>query len=121
MDGLGTMGGSEPHEAGFFSSGSSTLPSGITSSTVPRCSSAAVAGRPSANMFFLCLLSKSLQLIMLFFSGAGIIFPMVDRPSFIQKYHDAKRNEFKAVQKPWLCLLNTIFAVASRTSKPEAS
>ncbi|PNP57261.1 hypothetical protein THARTR1_02791 [Trichoderma harzianum] len=145
IDGLGTMGDSEPHEAGFFgpssnitffrtvsevasallqsSGGSSTLPSGITSSIVSRSSSSTTtaAGRSSANMFSLPPQSKSLQLIMLFFSDAGIIFPMVDRPSFIQRYHDTRRNEFKAVQRPWLCLLNTIFAVASHTSKTEAS
>ncbi|KAJ4855604.1 fungal specific transcription factor domain-containing protein [Trichoderma breve] len=44
-------------------------------------------------MFSLPPRNKSLQLIMLFFSDASIIFPKVDRPSFIQRYHDAKRNE----------------------------
>lgn len=57
-----------------------------------------------------------LHLIRLFFSDTGMLFPYIHEGALLETFALAKRNNFTAVRRSWLCLLNMILAFATCVS-----
>lgn len=53
-----------------------------------------------------------LQMLKRFFSGPGTPFPYLHEEAILRSYTTAKQNGFAHVSRTWLCLLNSIFALA---------
>ena len=56
---------------------------------------------------------RVLQLLHLFFSDTGMLFPYVNHEEIACTYFTMKRAQFAGVRRSWLCLLNVIFAFST--------
>lgn len=59
---------------------------------------------------------ETLQLIDLFFSTTGILFPYIDRLSFLKRYRQLSPTSLKSARRTWLGLLNMVLAMATSAS-----
>lgn len=59
---------------------------------------------------------RVLQLLHLFFSDTGMLFPFVHHEEIVCTYFAMKRAKFVGVRRSWLCLLNVIFAFSTSSS-----
>lgn len=56
---------------------------------------------------------KVIELVDLFFKGPGLLFPYIYKKDVIDSLSHMKNTNFHGVRRSWLCLLNTIMAVAT--------
>ena len=56
------------------------------------------------------------ELLGLYFSNTGLLFPFIHETSFLQEYDALRRNAVPHVRRTWLGLLNMVLAMASSTS-----
>jgi hypothetical protein len=56
------------------------------------------------------------ELIRRYFSNTGQLFPYIHEGTFIEKYNQMQREDFKGVRRMWLGLLNVVFAMATSVS-----
>ena len=56
---------------------------------------------------------RVLQLLDLFFSDTGMLFPYVHHEEIVRTYFTAKEAHFAGMRRSWLCLLNIIFAFST--------
>lgn len=61
---------------------------------------------------------RILQLLHLFFSDTGMLFPYVHHEEIVSTYFTMKRARFVGVRRSWLCLLNIIFAFSTSSLRP---
>ena len=59
---------------------------------------------------------RVIQLLHLFFSDTGMLFPYVHHEEIVNTYFNLKRAQFVGVRRSWLCLLNVIFAFSTSGS-----
>jgi hypothetical protein len=79
-------------------------------------------GRHNVNVRSLPTEGRALNLIKLFFSDTGLLFPYIHEQDILRTYSAARRHRFTAVSRSWLCLVNVIFAFATYISaKPDQS
>ena len=57
--------------------------------------------------------NRAMDLVRAFFSGPGTPFVFVHEAAIIGTYELARARQFVGVERPWLCLLNAIFAIAT--------
>ncbi len=109
-------------EAGF--PGQSTVPTASSTAanylSRPHSPRAAPQGRhhptARADAVDCCALpphAKVIQLVKLFFSGTGLLFPYIHKKSVFDGLEEMKMTNFCGVRRSWLCLLNTIMAFAT--------
>ncbi len=75
--------------------------------------SPSTARKDKPNLHALPPKSRALDLIRTFFSGPGIPFVYIREEAIIRTYTAARLKRFVGVERPWLCLLNAIFAIAT--------
>lgn len=56
---------------------------------------------------------ETLHLIELYFSATGILFPYIDKESFLQTYQQLSLMDIVSVRRSWLGLLNVVLAMAT--------
>jgi hypothetical protein len=56
------------------------------------------------------------ELIRRYFSNTGQLFPYIHEQTFVEKYNQVKRDNFRGVRRMWLGLLNIVFAMATNVS-----
>lgn len=70
----------------------------------------------SFDPFFLPPESETKSLIDIYFETTGVLFPYIDKPSFVQTYHKLNTTNIRAVRRSWLGLLNMVLAMATSAS-----
>ena len=60
--------------------------------------------------------SLARELIRRYFSNTGQLFPYIHEETFITKYNQMQRDDFRGVRRMWLGLLNVVFAMATSVS-----
>ncbi|PVH98235.1 hypothetical protein DM02DRAFT_531617 [Periconia macrospinosa] len=66
--------------------------------------------------FFLPGESEILSLIDIYFRTTGVLFPYIDRETFLYTYHQLNSTNLRAVRRSWLGLLNMVLAMATSAS-----
>lgn len=56
---------------------------------------------------------ETLQLIDIFFSTTGVLFPYIDKNSLLETYHQLNPTNIHTAPRPWLGLLNMLFAMST--------
>ena len=63
---------------------------------------------------------RAYDLMRLFFSDTGMMFPFIDEQHVLKAYTIFKDNRYSGITRSWLCLFNSIFAFATYISaKPD--
>jgi hypothetical protein len=73
------------------------------------------ANRTNINIYTLPPESKVRELLALYFSNTGLLFPYIHRETFLETYEQMKRNDFTKVRRTWLGLLNIVMALTTST------
>ncbi|MBE3047017.1 fungal specific transcription factor domain-containing protein [Candidatus Bathyarchaeota archaeon] len=60
---------------------------------------------------------RTLSLLRQYFSNTCLLFPYIDRESFLATYHELAASGFAKVRRSWLGLLNLILAMAVSASE----
>ncbi|OAG07134.1 uncharacterized protein CC84DRAFT_1117246 [Paraphaeosphaeria sporulosa] len=60
--------------------------------------------------------SETKSLIEIYFETTGVLFPYVDKPSFVQTYQQLNAANIRAARRSWLGLLNMVLAMATSAS-----
>lgn len=86
-------------------------------SSPPNTTSTLFAGSDaSKDVLALPAEQRVLQLLQLFFSDTGMLFPYVHHEEIVSTYFTMKGSHFVGVRRSWLCLLNIIFAFSTSSS-----
>lgn len=56
---------------------------------------------------------KVRELLAVYFSNTGLLFPYIHRETFLETYEEMKRNNFTKVRRTWLGLLNIVMALTT--------
>jgi hypothetical protein len=86
--------------------------------TLLSCSIPADSNAPEAGNMIHSLPPDSVtrDLLGLYFSNTGLLFPFIHEPSFFQEYDAMRSNTVPRVRRTWLGLLNIVLAMATSTS-----
>jgi hypothetical protein len=68
------------------------------------------------NLYKVPAFSEGVALIRQFFATVGMMLPCFYEEHFLESYKQAVQNEFSGVRRPWLAILNTMFAFSTTTS-----
>ena len=76
------------------------------------------SGAPDAGNMIYSLPPDSVtrELLGLYFSNTGLLFPFIHEPSFFQEYNAMRSDTVPHVRRTWLGLLNIVLAMATSTS-----
>lgn len=66
-----------------------------------------------AEPFILPPEGETLQLIDIFFSTTGVLFPYIDKDSFLTTYHRLNPTNITTARRSWLSLLNMLLAMST--------
>lgn len=69
--------------------------------------------RNNINIYTLPPESKVRELLAVYFSNTGLLFPYIHRETFLETYEEMKRNNFTKVRRTWLGLLNIVMALTT--------
>ncbi|KAK5062910.1 hypothetical protein LTR84_004986 [Exophiala bonariae] len=95
----------------------SSLVTFTQASSPPNTTSTPFVGKDaSKDILALPTEDRVLQLLHLFFSDTGMLFPFVHHEEIVSTYFNMKRVQFVGVRRSWLCLLNVIFAFSTSSS-----
>jgi hypothetical protein len=61
--------------------------------------------------------NEVIWLIHRYFATVGLVLPFIHKETFLNKYLQARKDNFVNVERSWLCLLNTIFATVKNSSQ----
>jgi hypothetical protein len=64
------------------------------------------------NPYILPPKTQVLQLLLLYFTRCGRLFPYIDERGFYEDYNKAELGGFQHIKRSWLALLNIVFAMA---------
>jgi len=67
------------------------------------------------NIYALPAESIARDLLKQYFSDTGMLFPYIHEQTFLERYDEMKRNNFRKVRRTWLGLMNMIMAFAIST------
>lgn len=69
--------------------------------------------RTNINIFALPPESKVRELLTVYFSNTGLLFPYIHQETFLETYEEMKRKNFTKVRRTWLGLLNIVMALTT--------
>jgi hypothetical protein len=75
----------------------------------------------STEPFILPPETETMQMIEIYFSTTGELFPYIDKEAFLQQYDQLASSNIRTVRRSWLGLLNMILAMSTRASYDSAS
>ena len=67
------------------------------------------------DLFVLPTETKALELLHMYFSNTGYLYPYIHEETFMAIYHSMKDQTKPAIKRTWFGLLNAIFAIAVTT------
>jgi hypothetical protein len=82
----------------------------------PYNSSARMNNNQKVNIYALPPEPLARELIRRYFFNTGQLFPYIHQQTFLGKYNQMKKDNFRGVRRMWLGLLNVVFAMATSVS-----
>ena len=70
------------------------------------------------NLYAVPAVSKAMPLIQLFFATVGMMLPCIYEDPFMKSYRQAVETGFSGVRRPWLAILNMMFAFSTTVASP---